>query len=51
MIWGENIWKKKIEPEACSNEEEEYLEYLVKKHGKRLGTKEEKYQVFEPNDD
>ena len=43
--------EKKIEPEACSNEEEEYLEYLVKKHGKRLGTKEEKYQVFEPNDD
>ena len=36
----------KIEPEAYGREEEKYLDYLVKKHGKRLGTKEEKYQVF-----
>ena len=29
----------KIEPDAYSKEEEKYLEYLVKKHGKRLDTK------------
>jgi len=36
----------KIKPEAGSKEEEEYLDKLIKKHCKRLGTKEEKYQVF-----
>jgi hypothetical protein len=41
------VKKVKIYPEAYSKKEEEYLEYLIKKHGKRLGTKEEKYQVFE----
>ena len=37
---------KKIEPEPYTKEEEEFIDYLVKKYGKRLGTKEEKYQVF-----
>jgi len=37
----------KIKPEAHTKKEEDYLDYLIKKHGKRLGTKEEKYQVFE----
>ena len=40
---------KKIDPEPYSKDEEEFIEYLVNKYGKRLGTKEEKYQVFKAN--
>jgi hypothetical protein len=33
-------------PEPYSKEEEEYIKYLIKKYGKKLGTKEEKYRVY-----
>ncbi len=37
---------KKFDPEPYSKEEEEYINYLVKKHGKKLSTKEENYRVY-----
>ena len=40
---------KKIEPEPYTKDEEKYINYLVKKYGKRLGTKEQKYQIFKTN--
>jgi len=36
----------KIKPDAYTKEEEEFLKHLINKHGKRLGTKEEKYRIF-----
>jgi len=33
---------EKYDPEPYSKEEEEFIEYLVKKYGKKLGTKEGK---------
>lgn len=32
----------KIEPEAYSKEEKKYLDYLIKKHGKRINIKDKK---------
>ena len=37
---------KKIKPEPYTKDEKEFLDELVKKYGKGLGTKEEKYRVF-----
>ena len=38
--------KKNIEPEPFTREEERYINYLVKKYGKKLSTKEENYRVY-----
>jgi hypothetical protein len=35
-----------IDPEPYSKEEEEFIEYLIKKYGKKLSTKEENYRVY-----
>jgi hypothetical protein len=37
---------KKMNPEPYSDEEKEYIDFLVKKYGFRIGTKEEKYRVY-----
>jgi hypothetical protein len=34
------------DPEPFTKEEEEYLEYLISKYGKKLGTKDDKYRVY-----
>ena len=39
--------KEKPDPEPYTKDEEEYLDYLVAKYGKKLGTKDEKYRVYE----
>ena len=36
----------KSDPEPYSKDEEEFLEYLVAKYGKKLGTKDENYRVY-----
>jgi hypothetical protein len=35
------------DPAPYSNEEEEYIKYLVKKYGKKLGTKEDNYRIYD----
>ena len=37
---------EKIDPKPYTDEETEYINYLVKKHSYRLGTKGEKYRVY-----
>lgn len=39
--------KEKSDPEPYTKDEEEYLEYLVSKYGKKLGTKEDNYRVYD----
>jgi len=39
--------KKHYDPEPYTKDEEEYLEYLVSKYGKKLGTKEDNYRVYD----
>jgi len=36
----------KYDPEPYSKDEEEFIEYLVKKYGKKLGTNGENYGVY-----
>jgi len=34
------------DPEPFTKDEEEYLEYLIKKYGKKLGTKDDNYRIY-----
>jgi hypothetical protein len=38
--------KEYSNPEPYTKDEEEYLEYLVSKYGKKLGTKEDNYRIY-----
>ena len=38
--------KKRSDPEPYTKDEEEYLEYLISKYGKKLGTKDDNYRVY-----
>ena len=37
---------KKIDPKPYTNGEKEYINFLVRKYGFRLGTKKEKYRIY-----
>jgi len=38
-------WENK-DPKPYTDEEKEYIDFLVKKYGIRLGTKKEKYRIY-----